>query len=199
MDTQQQIGNVKKSSFLSGGLLELKNKKQATAYLFMFLSVFTVAFFGFFVLRPALSTISKLQKQLKDNTLVFEKLQKKLATIQNLDRQYQTIQTEIPLVNAAIPDTPKLPLFTRQIETIAQTNRVVLQNFIVSPIEIYPLENGNFSFTLAAVGTQQNLGTFVEGLSIFSRVITIDKISTGKTKLEEAELLLSGKTYFGTR
>lgn len=199
MDTQQQISNVKKSSFLSGGLVELRNRKQATAYLFMFLTFFTVAFFGFFVLRPALSTISKLQKQLKDNTLVFEKLQKKLATIQNLDRQYQTIQTDIPLVNAAIPNTPQIPLFTRQVETIAQNNRVILQNFIVAPIEIYPLENGNFSFTLAAVGTQQNIGSFVEELSIFSRVITIDKISTGKTKPEEAELLMSGKSYFGTR
>lgn len=199
METQNQLNSIKKNSFLSQEFTQLQNKKQAVVYFFMFLTFLTVAFFGFFVLRPALSTISTLQKQLEDNRTIYEGLQNKLATIQGLDRQYQTIQTEVPLINEAIPDTPKIPLLTRQIETIAQSNNVSLESLLVSPVELYPLENGSFTFTFDATGTLQDTERFMENISNFSRAVTIDKISTGKNEDGEIELSMSGKAYFGTK
>jgi Tfp pilus assembly protein PilO len=196
MINEEQKLNLGRFKSLSQNFAQKYNKKENIAYSYLILTFFTVAFFGFFVIRPAISTISNLQKELQDNKRVYQGLQDKLAAIQKLDTQYQTLQTNIPLVYEAVPNTPKIPLLTRQIETIAQSNNVFIQSLTVSPVEFYPLETGTFSFGLNVVGEEKNIDSFIGVISGFNRAVSIDRISTGKSESGETSLSLSGKAYF---
>jgi Tfp pilus assembly protein PilO len=178
----------------------VKTRKETGAYLYIVFTLFSVSFFGFFILRPAISTITNLQKKLEDNKNVYIALQKKLEALHNLDSEYSQINPDLPLVYNAIPVTPDIPTLTRQIETLASKNQVVLSSLQVSPLQYYPLEVGGklygYTITVDVTGNEQNVNTFIENVTNFQRIISIQKITTGKTDKGQLELSFSGKAYF---
>lgn len=191
---------IPRSKWLSHQFDLVRQKQETTAYLYLILTFFTVSLFGFFILRPAFSTITNLQKQLADSKNVYAALETKLAALRKLDKQYSELTPRLPLVYNAIPTTAQIPTLTRQIEILAQNNSVTLQSFTVSPIQYYPLEGGGklygYAFSLDVLGTQTNVNNFIGNITDFQRIISIQKITTGKTDKGELELSFSGKAYF---
>ncbi|MBP6913161.1 MAG: type 4a pilus biogenesis protein PilO [Candidatus Levybacteria bacterium] len=180
--------------------LRVKTKKETGAYLYIVFTLFSVSFFGFFILRPAISTITNLQKKLEDNKSVYNALQKKLAALHNLDSEYSQIKPDLPMVYNAIPITPDIPTLTRQVETLASKNQVELRALTVSPLQYYPQDAGGklygYTITVEVTGGEQNVNTFIENVTNFQRIISIQKITTGKTDKGQLELSFSGKAYF---
>lgn len=195
--TAQKINPTR---WLNHEFLVMKERKETTAYLYIIFTLFTVSIFGFFILRPAFSTISNLQKTLTDNKNVYAALQKKLEALKSLDAEYAQIKPSLPEVYEAIPTSAQIPTLTRQVQTIAQTNSVSISSFKVAPIQYYPLQTGEklygYSFTLQASGTQQNINKFISSMTNFSRILSIQKIATGKTSTGDLQLTFSGKAYF---
>jgi Tfp pilus assembly protein PilO len=70
----------------------------------------------------------------------------------------------------------------------------------VSPLQYYPLEVGGklygYTITVDVTGNEQNVNTFIENVTNFQRIISIQKITTGKTDKGQLELSFSGKAYF---
>lgn len=195
-DTQKKS----RSYWFTHELMLIKARKETTAYLYLILTLFTVSIFGFFILRPAFSTISNLQKKLDDNKSVYSALQDKLTALRSLDVQYAELKPDLPLVYAAIPTSAQIPTLTRQVQTLALNNSISLKSFTVAPIQYYPLENGGklygYLFSLDVSGTEQNINSFINSLTNFNRMLSIQRIATGKTTKGELELSFSGKAYF---
>ncbi len=198
MNTEQK--KKQPAYWLRQEFLRVKTRKETGAYLYIMFTLFSVSFFGFFILRPAISTITNLQKKLEDNKNVYVALQKKLAALQSLDAEYSQIKPDLPLIYNAIPVIPDIPTLTRQIETLASRNQVELGSLTVSPLQYYPLEAGGklygYAITVDVTGSEQNVNTFIENVTNFQRIISIQKITTGKTDKGQLELSFSGKAYF---
>lgn len=200
---EEQPVKIVRNSWLPQQLALLKNKKEASAYLYIILTFFTVSFFGFFALRPAFSTITTLQKQLTDSKNIYKALQTKILALQSLSQQYITLEPNLPLVYQAIPVSSDIPLLTGQLQTLARENKLSLSQFSTYQIEYYPLSTQNklygYSFSVEVQGQEQNINEFLNKVTSFSRIISIDKITTGKTETGQLNLSLSGKTYFETK
>lgn len=199
---EQPIKNTH-SSWLPQQITLLKNKKEASAYLYLILTFFTVSFFGFFVLKPAFSTITILQKQLTDSKNVYKALQAKISALQSLSQEYVTLEPNLPLVYQAIPVSSEIPLLTGQLQSLARENKLSLSQFSTYQIEYYPLSTQDklygYSFSLEVQGQQQDINDFLNKVTNFNRIISIDRVTTGKTETGQLNLSLSGKAYFETK
>lgn len=189
---------------ITGKSIMNQDKQKMIAYLYIIFTLFAVSFFGFFAIRPAITTITNLNKQLKDSENVSLALETKLQALVSLDSQYKNISNDLGLVYEAIPTSAQISSFTRQVEKLVQKNNAILNAFTIGTIEIYPVDqNGRkfytFSFSLEAEGSDQNINSFISSLISFNRVLTIDKISTGKTQKGQSQATISGKVYFAQK
>src|SRR3972149_7724347 len=135
-------------------------RKKIAAYLYISLTLFTVSFFGFFAITPTLTTISHLHKQYEDNKLVLDSLNKKLSSLTLLDFQYNEIQQDLESIYSAIPQTPRMPLLTRQLETIARDSGIIIRDLNFGNVELYPNTKNepiySFNFTINVTGDEQS-------------------------------------------
>src|SRR3990170_884607 len=81
-----------------------------------------LSFFGFFAIKPTVSTILKLQKELSDSQFVFDQLKTKIKNLTELRKQYFSLQSDLPTITSAITIQPDVQLLFAQIQSIAQAS-----------------------------------------------------------------------------
>lgn len=178
-----------------------RNQKKMIAYMYLILSFLTLTFFGIFAIRPTLATISELRKEYDENTTVLKVLTEKNQALQQLATQYVQIEPEIALVTDAIPESSKIPELTREIEIISTKSNVAIVKLDIGTIELYPAKKSNppifsYSFSIAVNGSENDINTFLSKIVNFNRIISIDRITTGKADKNSYNASLVGRAYF---
>ncbi|HVT01454.1 MAG TPA: type 4a pilus biogenesis protein PilO [Patescibacteria group bacterium] len=175
-------------------------KKRVIGYIYIILTLVTVCFFGLFAIAPTLTTIGNLNKQYEDSKLVYDALNRKLTNLQLLDDAYKDIQTDLPVIYTAVPETTKIPELTRKLEDVATSNNVTISRLNFGEVEVYPNSKKSpiysFAFTIGVVGAQQNVNNFIESVIDFDRIIGIDKIITGVDQEGKYTAQVTGRAYF---
>lgn len=177
------------------------NKEKVATYAYLIFSFLTITVFGIFALLPAFSTISSLNKQYEDNKKVFDALETKLNALASLNREYKTLEKDLPYIYSAVPSSAQIPTFIRQVETVAQENSVNLQSLSIGTVEFFPLENSatdlySYTFSLEAIGNETSINSFINTIISFNRVISIDRITTGTISDGIYKTSIGGKVYF---
>lgn len=165
------------------------------------LTIIALAIFGLFAINPTISTIVKLRKELDDNTLVDNKLTEKINNLSTLQRKYNGMQRDLPLILSAIPKNSEVPLLAAQIQAIAKNTNVEIENFQSFQVGVEstasPRNYSSFSFTVSAVGTYNDAYNFLKSLSNMQRVVSIDLLSLSKkTATDQVDLSLKGEAFF---
>jgi Tfp pilus assembly protein PilO len=189
-------------------------KKEYRAYVGLILSLFTIAFFGFFAIRPTLVTIASLTKEIEDKQMVVQKLEAKIEALGRARSEYEAISAELFLVEEALPQKTDLSLFVRQIETLAVQSGVSLQavQFGETPIlgelpskpnskktQQKDKELSTITFNLSVTGDYQNLKGFLQGLEELRRLVVPSTFAFKEEKSAEGEQLLltvTGEAYY---
>lgn len=186
----------------------LLKKPQAKAYTFLILSIFTVAFFIFFAIRPTINTIIGLQKQIKDNQEVDTKLQDKINSLSQLQAELEVIQPDLPVLDAALPTKSEVVSLIKSLESLAKENNASLSamqigtamlsevapaEIIVRPInqstaaaplpepvqELIPV-----SFVLTVEGNYADIANLIKKITNLPRIISTQSVvvlkSSGK-------------------
>lgn len=147
------------------------------------LTLCALSFFGFFAIKPTISTILKLRKELSDNQFVLKQMETKIKNITGLRKQYFNLQNDLPIVNNAITIQPDAPILFAQIQSIAKTTNIAikkLQNFEVEIIKDGKSTSKNYysyNFTVAGSGSFENISKFIQTLTDMERVVNIDTFS----------------------
>jgi len=164
------------------------------------LTLVALSFFGLFAISPTLSTISKLDKELKDDKFVEQQLQKKINDLSTLQEKYNTLQNDLPSVYAAVPTNPSVALLVAQIQSLAQTSGIKLSSAQVFSVDS---DSGGkkysaFNFSLSATGDFSQISGFISSLNSMKRITTQNIISITRQSGRETSLLLSvkGEAYF---
>ncbi len=159
------------------------------------LTLCALSFFGFFAIKPTVSTILKLQKELSDSQQVLNQMETKIKNLTELRKQYFNLQGDIPIVTSAITIQPDAPVLFAQIKSIAQTSSVIikkLQNFEVEVLRNDKSANKNYysySFAIAGSGSFENISKFMQILTNMERVINIDIFSINNITDQKSESL----------
>lgn len=201
LPTAQILKSGKAEQYLTTILPRLAEKK-VQSYTTIVLSLVTIAFFGIFAIGPTLSTITDLQKQVDDSTFVDQQLGQKINTLTALQEAYTLLKPDLPVVFDAIPQQPDLALFVSQIQGIGK-----LTNVQVSNAQTLPVDVGNqtvsgkfttFAFSLDVNGTRQEVFDFLDKLTTYNRLVSIDILSltSAQTTTDSYRVSVRGKAYF---
>lgn len=169
-------------------------------YLYIMLTLITVSFFGLFAIGPTLNTVSNLNKQYKDNMIIYDALSQKLTNLALLDSQYQIIKPKVDGVYAAIPRSNDIPKLTRQLENLAVINNIQITKLSFGTVEIYPNSKKtplySFTFTINVAGNQEDVNIFLSDVINFERIVGVDKIVTGTSPENKYTTSFTGRVFF---
>lgn len=169
------------------------------------LTLCALSFFGFFAIKPTISTILKLQKELSDNQFVLNQLETKIKNLTELRRQYFNLQDDLPTVTSTITAQPDVHLLFAQIQSIAQASNITikkLQNFEVEVLRNDKSADKNYysySFSISGSGSFENIPKFIQALTNMERIINIDAFSINNITSQKSESLgfnIQGAAFF---
>lgn len=147
------------------------------------LTLCALSLFGFFAIKPTVSTILKLQKELADNLFVFNQLEIKIKNLTELRKLYFNLQQDLPTIENTITTQPDVHLLFAQIQSVAQASNITitkLQNFEVEILRNKISAGKNYysySFSIAGTGSFENISGFISTLTSMERIINIDTFS----------------------
>lgn len=183
--------------------LDELEKQKIVAYFYIALTLFAVSFFTFFAISPTLNTVSNLNKQYADNMLILEALKTKLRNLKRLDSQYNQIQSVLPQIYSAIPLTTDIPKLTRQLENLAASDTVEVNDLRFNAVELYPYSGKipmySFLFTISVSGSKENVEKFLADVLHFDRIVGIERIETGRDAETKYTLSLTGRAFFAPK
>lgn len=199
--------NIRNASFLKAdkylefipGIKKEKTRRIST----IVLSLLALSFFSFFAINPTLSTIANLRKQLSDSKFVDKKLQEKITNLTSLSQEYSSLEIDLPIVFAAVPKEPEVPTLMGQIEALAQSSNIKIENAQIFQVEAVSKEKSkkdyfSFHFTVQGQGTYEDTLVFLSSLADMQRVVSLDSISLGKRSREPniLQVIVKGTAYF---
>ncbi len=183
---------------------ELKSEKSEKMVM-VILTIVAFIVLGLFAIKPTLSTIASLQKQVNDSKYFEFRLEEKINNLSLLDQKYHSIIQDLPLIYDAVPATHQIATLAATIQTIATPSGINLvdlevQNADISKNAIASKKYSSFDFTVGAQGNYQDLIDLTGNIITFQRILTLKSISIVKstTVKQEATLQLnvSGNAYF---
>lgn len=169
------------------------------------LTLCALSFFGFFAIRPTVSTILKLQKEISDNQNVLAQMQTKIKNLTELRKQYFSLQNELVIVTNAITVQPDAQILFAQIQSIAQISNITITKLQNSEVEALRADRSlsknyySYSFSVAGTGSFENISNFVSTLTNMERVVNIDVFSINNITNNSGESLefdIQGTAFF---
>jgi len=106
----------------------LYQKRKVRIYTGIVLSIFTIAFFLFFAIRPTFVTIAGLLKEIKDKRTINEQLEDKISALNLAQIEYQQVEKDLYLLDEALPINSDLSAFIRQVEVLARRDNVTINS-----------------------------------------------------------------------
>jgi len=195
--------------------LKIRTQPIARVSVTLLASLLTVALLGIFAIKPTLTTIARLTKDIQDKQKIDKQLESKISALKQAQVNYEEISSQIPVVETALPKKPEFVRLEREIEYLVRQHQVLMatggfSGFVVvgekekeqdktvsGEKEKIPAET--IQFTLTVAGDYEQIKNFIGDLESLDRVITISSVNFSKdTEIEGAQLqaTLAGNAYF---
>ncbi|MDD3744689.1 MAG: type 4a pilus biogenesis protein PilO [Lentimicrobiaceae bacterium] len=179
-------------------LNEFYKRPVARVSLELFLSVLAVIFFAIFAIKPTLSTMVDLVKEIQDKQKLLSQMNDKIASMSTAQQQYTQYSNQFPLLDEALPKEPMLLNALQIIEKVASENALVVQDISVSdlPSETEEVNIGNaerktLTFNVTVAGDYLSLRQFVETLMTSRRVFLIEQVVFGASNSRDTQYLVA--------
>jgi Tfp pilus assembly protein PilO len=182
------------------GFNSLYQQKRVRFYAQIIATLATTIFFLIFAIKPTVTTITQLIKEIDDKKIVAARLEQKIQALITAQKTYISLETFLPLINEALPSDPQLASYLRQLEALSrqtslllttlQTNRLVLKD--------QPSTNqDHFTLTLTLKGSYSNLHLFLSDLYRLRRLLEITNFNfkTDSQAPDSLNLTLTTKVY----
>ena len=177
------------------------------------LSLFVMAIFIAFALRPTIVSIVTLKKTIEESQKTLQQLDTKVNNLQKASAVLETIKPQLPIINTSIPNKGAMySPFTSTIETLSAQSLTQLENeslgstLLFSRILAPFTPNKNQSvismpYSVRVTGAYPDILAFLTKLLTMERVVTIDAITitrevATKSKTTIVSLNVSGSTFY---
>lgn len=177
------------------------------------LSLFVMATFITFALRPTLVAITSLRQEIEESEATLRKLNSKVANLQNASNQLEAVKQYIPAVNSSIPNEgAKYPSLTRDIESIANQTGVVIVSESMGSTMLFsrlfspfaPSKNQSvvaLPYSVRVSGEFGNVNAFLRGVMAMERLVLVDsaamtKDAGVKSATPTVSLNITGSAYY---
>lgn len=177
------------------------------------LSLFVMAIFIVFALRPTMISIVTLKKTITESESTLAKLKTKITNLQKASSQLDSIKFFLPTLNTSVPNTSAMyaPL-TASIEVIATQNQVLVEGESVGSTLLFSRVLSPFTpnksqsvitlpLTIKVSGAYPNAMNFLKDLLSMERLIMVESITitkeAGSNKSTQAVAInITGNAYY---
>lgn len=172
------------------------------------LSFFTMAFFALFAIKPTLTTIANLHRQIKDSSLLERKLQEKINNLSRVQLEYEKNRPAIAKIDTVLPDEVAFEQLLVQLEQLNQQINATESSLFFNTITVVGTASASpktdkdydvVAFKIGANSSYTDILSFLSGLENFQRLLTLNLISLNsqKSRFENSLNLQSNlETYF---
>lgn len=189
-----------------------RNRADVRAFLEILLSLFTVAIFGVFAIKPTVVTIGGLITEIRSKTQISQQLDQKIQALAAAQQIYEQEKAKIALLETAIPTSPALEDYVKQAELLAIDHQVsieivsvknvpligeaVLSETTVVPeseedtVEPFPPNGQAIEATLAVSGAYQDLLAYLKDIEEARRASLMDSVSFNSVATTADEVLI---------
>jgi Tfp pilus assembly protein PilO len=199
----QNDKNVAKNNYLSS--ISTSTSERSQKFFGIILTFCALSFFGFFAIKPTVSTILKLRKEISDNQFVLGQLETKIINLTQLKVQYSNLQNDLPVIMNAITVQPDVALLFAQIQSVGKTSNITFKKLQNSEVEIAKNENSaeknyySYAFSIVGSGSSDDIYKFMQTISNMERVVDIDTFSISNATNQKTGALdfnIQGTAFF---
>lgn len=183
------------------------------ASLTLVLSLFVMAFFIVFALRPTILSIVTLKKNIVESQNTLKTLDTKVASLQKASNELDKIKPFLPTLNKEIPNEgAKYSPLAVAVEGLASLSSVQLESESLGSTLLFsrvlspfiPNKSQNIvmlPFTVRVVGSYPNVYGFLTKLVSLERVIAIESVTisreaSSKNNSGQVALNITGSAYY---
>ena len=178
------------------GAKNIYRKKQVVVYTGLALTFFTISFFALFAIKPTVTTIVGLIKEIQTKKEIDQKLQAKINSLREAQTNYSLVKDRLDLVDQALPQELDLISLLYQIEILAQKNNTAIESLNFEPSyllgekskDIKDTQSSATSFSLALGGDFESLNNFLASFESLRRVIGLESFVVNTLGAKEPEL-----------
>lgn len=169
------------------------------------LTILASTIFILFAIKPTISTILVLQKQLSDSQQVLNQITQKSENLAKGKQNYQDLDTAIKSrIQIAIPDKLQVKTLTGSLEEAANTHQASISAVQIQTVVLdqksqvgSQLKLSTVDFTFNVEGSYQNLVALLADLKKTPRLISIQNLTINKSPDGKTILMsVKGKAYF---
>lgn len=163
------------------------------------LSLFVVAFFLVFALRPTFISIVELQKNIEESKKTLTQLEAKVQTLESVSKRWEELKKYLPMIDASIPQTgASYQEFVSVIELLASQAGVKLDtgslgNTLLFSRVLSPFTQTKSSdivempFALRVVGTYAQVSDFLALVMKLDRLMALDTLTYSREGVKGAQ------------
>lgn len=180
----------------------LAGRPAVRAYFSLIVSLFTIAIFFAFAIRPTLATIITLRKEIADKKELMEKLDNKINSLSALQIAYQQAEDDLPYLAKALPTVPELGEAVSWLEKTSTASGVNVDRFATANIAYSQQASGSAVFIPIDIGLgggYENILNFLSQVNSLPRVYAIRDLEINKDNSSSVDDLSSRilmRTYF---
>ena len=193
-------------------LKKVYQQKEIKLYTDLVLSFAAIIGFAVFAIKPTVTTIFRIYKELEDQREVNQRLDTKLESLRQARKIYKKIESDLYLLEEALPKNPNPDLFTAQLEQLARQNNCEISALSIGSVnlkgevEIKDEQNAkkasqesrlSIKGSLQVFGNYRDLVSFFNDLFNFRRINDVSSISISKaSSAYELQAKVNFVTYY---
>jgi len=116
--------NTEQNRRLKGFLNQYRENEQIWAYTETALTIFLIAIFVFFAIRPAVITITGLLSEIEAKEELVLKIRKKINSVVQAQDSYAQVQSRHKVLEAFLPDDPHYTHTAAQVQGVSQDSNL---------------------------------------------------------------------------
>lgn len=208
MEASWKKNYVRYKTVLLGTLDQYQRKADIKIYIEIILSLVTVSIFSVFALKPTLTTIAQLIKDIDAKKEVLGKMENKIDQLKQAQVTYDNEREHINNLLVAVPFTPQPNIFIRQIEgssnQTAQVRSLSIGEAAILGLSTVAPKNSdsilafpeNVIATEVSIGAQAPLTNYQSTFEFFKMVenlrtaVKVDTFSMTSEESEEGEKII---------
>lgn len=169
------------------------------AYTLMGITLVALSIFGAFAIRPSLSTIFSLRKEVQDLRNVDALLDDKISNLSLAQSRYKTIKKDLYLLDVALPENPEVPTLLQVLNSFSGRSGVTISDMQFDPAGTSTQKLQTKKAKIAFTGTYPQVLKFLELLeNSLYQINVLDLSVTLRSKLGPSylDVKLDLETYY---
>ncbi len=190
----------------------LYRRRDVVVYSGIILTLATITFFSFFAIKPTVTTIAGLVKEINNKRVVDQKLQTKINSLRQAQANYSQVSDKLVLIDQVLPQDPDLINLIYQIEVLAQKNNITIKSVSFGPSYLLGQEETKkklsqypaINFSLGLSGDFESVNNFAASLeklrrSVGTQDLTVRSLEESETGTFSLNLALQLNAFYLTR